>query len=198
MKKRSIIFLTVLLIMLTAVIPALTGCGGSGNGGSGGEADPSGGTEEEPDDDAVDPYIPNLAFVFTTEDLDGNTLTSEEIFGASEYTMVNCWASWCGPCAGELPELAKLSKEFADRGCAIVGVLFDADDPAGLADAKDLLSEAGADYLNVCPWDDLMTDMDIQAIPTSFFVDSQGKVVGSIVVGAYPEKYTEILDSLLD
>ncbi len=195
MKKR---ILTVLAVLLAVSVLVLSGCAG-GSGGSGGDqgtsddqAEPSG------DGSEVDPYIPNLAFVFTTEDLDGNELTSEEIFGASEYTMVNCWASWCGPCVGELPELAKLSEEFAGKGCAIIGVLFDADDPAGLEDGKELLADAGAKYLNVKPWDSLMTDMNIQAIPTSFFVDRQGKVVGSIVIGAYPEQYTEILDSLLD
>ena len=48
---------------------------------------------------------------FTTTDIDGNTVTSKELFAANEITVVNCWGLWCGNCMNEMAEL----KEFHDK-----------------------------------------------------------------------------------
>ena len=49
---------------------------------------------------------------FETTDLDGNQVRSEELFAESKVTMLNLWGTWCAPCKGELPELARLAKEM--------------------------------------------------------------------------------------
>ena len=134
---------------------------------------------------------------FTTQDFDGNTVTAQEIFSAHEYTMVNIWAAWCGPCVGELPELEELSRDFADKDCAIVGYLVDGYDGSELADAKKIASQAGLTYLNIIPGDKMDRVFDVYAVPTSFFVDRNGHVVGEKIEGAWPEGYTQQLKELL-
>ena len=135
--------------------------------------------------------------VFETTDLDGNPVTAQELFSAHTVTMVNVWASWCPPCVRELPELQRLSGEFAEKNCAIVGFLIDGDEAQGLADAKARLQEAGVTYTILLPCDELNEIFSVQAVPTSFFVDSAGHLVGEPIVGAYVDGYTAALDAAI-
>ena len=135
---------------------------------------------------------------FSGKDVNGNPVNTADVFAKNKITMVNMWASWCGPCAGEIPELNELNEEFREKGCEIVGFLIDGEDTDGLKDGKDILNDAGATYLNViCP-DSIANAAGIEAIPTTFFVDSTGKIlVDEPIVGAYPEEYPKTLDKLL-
>ena len=87
---------------------------------------------------------------FETTDLNGNPVSSEELFAESEVTMVNLWGTWCGPCKRELPELAVMAKEFEAQGCRVIGICNDAYAEDKLEKAKGLLQDAGAEY----PWAD--------------------------------------------
>lgn len=135
--------------------------------------------------------------VFETADLEGNTVTAEELFSSHSMTMVNVWASWCPPCVRELPELQRLNGEFGEKNCAIVGILLDGDEEQGLADGKARLQEAGAAYTILLPWDGVYDLFPVSAIPTSFFIDSNGHVIGEPIVGAYVEAYTAALDAAI-
>ena len=135
--------------------------------------------------------------VFETTDLDGNPVTAQELFSAHAVTMVNVWASWCPPCVRELPDLQRLSGEFAEKDCALVGFLIDGDEAQGLADAKARLQEAGVTYPILLPCKELNEIFSVQAVPTSFFVDSGGRLIGEPIVGAYVEGYTAALDAAI-
>ena len=135
--------------------------------------------------------------VFETSDLNGDPVTAQELFSAHTVTMVNVWASWCPPCVRELPELQRLNGEFAEKNCAIVGFLIDGDEAQGLADAKARLQEAGVTYTILLPCDELNEIFSVQAVPTSFFVDSAGHLVGEPIVGAYVDGYTAALDAVI-
>ena len=134
---------------------------------------------------------------FETTDLDGNSITSAEIFGGHKVTMVNIWATWCGPCTAELPELGELAEEFETRGCQIVGLCHDAGEEGKAQEAKTILSEAGADYLNIIAPDNFDDVFMIEAFPTSFFIGSDGTILTDPVVGAYPDQYPEVLAEAL-
>ena len=132
-----------------------------------------------------------------TTDLDGNAVDSAELFAKAKVTMVNCWATWCGPCKGELPELGEMAKELEAQGCQLVGLCIDAMDDDVAAEARSILNDAGAAYLNLRFTDELEKDLSLMAYPTTFFVDSEGKLLAAPFEGADPDTYRDMLADCL-
>lgn len=117
--------------------------------------------------------------VFSTTDLEGNTL-DQSILADYDLTMVNVWATFCGPCINEMPDLGELAAEYADKGVQIIGLVSDTMDSDGtisdsqVETAKEIVAETGADYRHLLPSDDLLGILSqIYAVPTTFFVDSE-------------------------
>ncbi len=165
--------ISVLLLALCLLLP-LCACGKAGSSGSAGGA----------------------AFSFSTTDLDASEVTSEALFKDAKVTVVNLWATWCGPCVRELPELEKLRQDYADKGVQVAGILLETS-AAALEDAKSILRDAGADYPVLLPTEEMGELINVQYIPTTYFVDPQGRVLGEAVVGADVQGYRDRLDQLL-
>lgn len=143
---------------------------------------------------------------FTAPDLDGNEIT-QEVFSQAEVTMVNIWGTFCGPCIREMPELGELSKEYADQGLQIVGIVIDALDSKGNISesqteaAKTIVEETGADYLHLLPSMDLVTAklQSVTGVPTTVFVDSEGRQIGKEYQRSYSkEDWQEIIGQILE
>ena len=111
--------------------------------------------------------------------------------------MINLWATWCGPCKRELPELGEMAKEFEEKDCQIIGICLDANNETAIGTAKDILSECGCDYLNIAPPEDINDILPAASIPTSYFVDSEGRIIAEKVVGARVDLYPETIDECL-
>jgi thiol-disulfide isomerase/thioredoxin len=157
-------------------------------------------------DEAAAPAEPfDVLKDFTATDLDGNTVT-QEIFSDYDLTMVNMWATFCGPCIDEMPELGELKKAYADQGVNVVGIVVDVTDgagtvmPDGLALAKEIVAETGADYTHLLPSGDLMAVSNaVSVVPTTVFVDSEGNVVSEEYYGALDyDNWARVIDYLLD
>ena len=186
MKKRIMIMLATIM-----VICMMTGCDDIEEFELSDEPE----TQSVADDDYSDGG--GSALCFSGKDVNGKPVNTADVFAGNRITVVNMWASWCGPCAGEIPELDMMNAELKEQGCAVVGFLTDGEDPGGLKDAKGILEDAGATYLNViCPMT-LTDDVGLEAFPTTFFVDSDGNILGDPVVGAYPDQYMKAVDELL-
>ena len=124
---------------------------------------------------------------FETTDLDGNIVKSEDIFKANKVTVINMWATWCGYCVEELPDLEKMNSELEKEGSGVIGVCEDAYDSAD--QAKEILKEKGVTYLNVALNEEMVDQLPCSAWPTTYFVDSEGRILTEPVVGADPEQY---------
>ncbi len=127
---------------------------------------------------------------FTSTDLNGAKI-DESILADYELTMVNVWATFCGPCLREMPDLGELAKEYESKGVRITGMISDVLDSNGNIDskqvttAKDIVAETKADYLHILPSEDLFGLLSgIQSVPTTFFVDKDGNQVGQAYVGS--------------
>ncbi|MDD4312859.1 MAG: TlpA disulfide reductase family protein [Eubacteriales bacterium] len=157
------------------------------------EATPAPAATAEATAEAADQDSTKLEFSLTT--LTGDTL-DQTVFTDNKLIMVNYWATWCGPCVGEIPDLIKISKEYADKGFAIVGVLSGDNDIEG---AKQFIADQGMTYPVVTPEDFFLDHSDgIYAIPTTMFFDSTGKLIGSTVVGAKSyDDWKGLIDMLL-
>lgn len=143
---------------------------------------------------------------FDTETLDGENVT-DEIFKGNRLTMVNVWGTFCGPCINEMPDLGRISEEYRDKGVRVIGVLCDTYDaskkanlPEKVQSAKDIVAETGAAYTHLLPSESLNEAMldEIFSVPTTYFLDENGAVIGSEYVGARSYKqWCELIDSIL-
>ncbi|MBR4502607.1 MAG: TlpA family protein disulfide reductase [Clostridia bacterium] len=131
---------------------------------------------------------------FTAKDLDGNPVSSDELFSRHAVTFVNIWATWCGPCVGELKELQAIHTRFLDKDCAVVGLLTDSD----IDEARRLMEANGITYDVVLISSDFTFALPYSGIPTSFFVDRNGAFLGTKFVGASPELYEPALEPFLE
>jgi len=134
---------------------------------------------------------------FEALDLDGNPVTSEELFSGNKVTMVNIWATWCHFCVEEMPELAKLSQELAEQGCGIAGICTDASGDELIATAKGILDDAGVTYPNVAHFEGDEQILPPSGYPTTYFVDSEGRVLTEPVYGADLEGYRARMEEAL-
>ena len=119
------------------------------------------------------------AFTFTTTDRDGNR-ADETIFSGHRLTLLNFWEPWCGPCVQEMPELQKLYEDYSENGLLIIGIY---STPGMEEDVTDVLASADTAY----PILHYTADFDgfrTGYVPTSVFIDGEGKPVGEIIIGA--------------
>ena len=143
----------------------------------------------------VDPYAALIGSVisFETTDLDGNPVSSAELFAQNEVTLVNIWATWCGPCVGELADLQELSVRLQEKGCGLIGLLDDDD----LDSARQLIADNGVAYPVILAPDNLYSLLPITAYPTTFYIGRDGSVVAPPVIGAYVSEYENLLSLVL-
>ena len=129
--------------------------------------------------------------------LDGTPVTSAELFKNHDVTMINLWATWCGPCKRELPELAKLGDELEAKNCQLIGICLDAGEEGNAQLAQSILDEAGVHYTNLIAPKDADDLFPFASIPASLFVDSEGRILTAPVVGAYVDQYPGRIDEAL-
>lgn len=129
---------------------------------------------------------------FTLKLFDGRTFTLREQRG--KVVLINFWASWCGPCRAEAPDLNAIWDEYKDRGVVMIGVDYlDVE-----SDAQKFLKEFDVQYLN---GPDLETRIAsayrIKGVPETYVVDRQGNLVMTIPAPTTANALRRILDALL-
>lgn len=154
---------------------------------------------------ATDTQAPSgVLSTFSAADLDGNTV-DQSVLAEHDLTMINVWATYCGPCLHEMPDLGELAKEYSDQGVQFIGIVSDVLDQDGtpsetqLSTAKDIASSTGAAYTHLVPAGDLLGLLyQIKSVPTTFFVDKDGNQVGQTYVGARTkDSWKQVIDSTL-
>ena len=141
---------------------------------------------------------------FSTTDLDGNTV-DQSILADYDLTMINVWATFCGPCINEMPDLGELAQEYADKNVQIIGLVSDVLNMDGtiseeqVQTARDIVEQTGANYVHLLPSEDLYGVLgQIAAVPTTFFVDNEGAQVGSAIISAQSkDKWVQTIDEML-
>jgi thiol-disulfide isomerase/thioredoxin len=115
---------------------------------------------------------PDPAPDFKLASLDGKPLTLADSHG--KVVLLNFWATWCGPCRAEIPDLVALQNKYKDR-LQILGLVVDDDDPKAI---KNFVSEFGINYPVAIAGDDVRFQYGgIAALPTSFVLDAEGRIV---------------------
>jgi cytochrome c biogenesis protein CcmG/thiol:disulfide interchange protein DsbE len=121
-----------------------------------------------------------LAPDFTLPRLDTEgTLSLSDLRGKG--VVINFWASWCVPCKEEAPVLEAAWREHRDEGLVVLGVDFN----DLRSDALAFMREVGMTYPVVYDRDGaLVADYGATAVPETFFVNRQGRLVGKRIAGA--------------
>ena len=99
---------------------------------------------------------------FTTIDLNGKSVDASSIFSKNKITMINVWATYCGPCISEMPDLAKLNAEYKSKGVEIIGVVSDIN-ANSRNKASSIVSKTGANYTHLVPCNAMKFLYDIDA-----------------------------------
>lgn len=117
---------------------------------------------------------------FSWTDESGNKVTFAE-FSKDNVVLINFWATWCGPCKRELPDLIALHNEYKGRNVKIIGISVDRDaDVLGLV--RNFAAEANLTYPIVIDNGELEKAFGgIRGIPTSFFVNKNGEIVKKMI-----------------
>jgi len=161
--------------------------------------------EPAADEPTVDEPGPNQAagyafpFTFTGTDLYGNTVT-EESLGEPQIFFVHYWATWCPPCVNEMPDLAKLAKEYEGR----VGFIALLDDySSNLSGAKRITDSAGmpSSFImvdaNTSGLGTLLSMVQSGYVPTTVIIGGDGRMLGDQLIGSLGGGYAAYLDKYL-
>src|SRR5260370_33893673 len=115
---------------------------------------------------------PEAAPDFKLNGLDGKALTLAGSRG--KVTLLNFWATWCGPCQAEIPDLIALQQKYKDQ-LQIIGLIVDEDDASAV---KQVVAETQINYpVAMTPPEVRIQYGGISALPTSFVLDAQGRIV---------------------
>lgn len=138
-----------------------------------------------------------------TTDLNGEEVDAD-VFAENKLTVVNVWGTWCTPCVDEIPELEEVSKAYEGKGVAIKGLLYEME--AGISDesrvaAEDILAKAGAKYQQLVASEEMHESallQNLQAFPTTYFVDSEGNIIGQVEGSMDAQGWMETIDEYLE
>jgi thiol-disulfide isomerase/thioredoxin len=115
---------------------------------------------------------PDPAPEFKLAGFEGKPLSLADFRG--KIVLLNFWATWCGPCRAEIPDLVELQKKYNGQ-LQIIGLVVDDDDQDAI---KKFVAESGINYpVAVAPDEIRMQYGGIAALPTSFVIDAEGRVV---------------------
>lgn len=116
---------------------------------------------------------------FAAPDTEGNKVAFSSIYPNHKVTMIDFWASWCGPCRNFNPVLVEIYNEYHDKGFEIVGVSMDRDRDSWLQ----AIEEDGLDWIQLSDlkyWDtDSRTLYNVSYIPQNVLVDSEGRIIAT-------------------
>jgi thiol-disulfide isomerase/thioredoxin len=126
------------------------------------------------DQDAVIRFVrnPEPAPEFKLSSLDEKPLSIAAYKG--KIVLLNFWATWCGPCRAETPDLVELQKKYKDQ-LQIIGLAVDVD---STEDVKQFVESYGVNYPIAVSTDQTRFEYGgIGALPTSFVIDTEGRIV---------------------
>jgi len=129
---------------------------------------------------------------FSEPDIFGKGTVALKSF-RGELVVLNFWATWCAPCLQEIPALEKLAKAYPGRVAVIGASVF-----CSNSDTERFYRQYGINYpMFYGSWDLIGKYDKVSAIPTTFVIDRQGRVVARIVGSRSLVEYETILAPLL-
>jgi peroxiredoxin len=173
--------LTVLVLSLIATL-GISSCNSTDEKGTVGKSQPAPPVKNAPAPPAALASLPENIRDADLRTVNGETVKLSDYAG--KVLLVNLWATWCGPCRNETPELVKLHKAFQSQGVEMIGL--STENPDASAEAvKDFVREFQVDYhIGWATPDVAITFMQMtgrDAIPQSFIISRDGRILNKFV-----------------
>ncbi len=176
----------VLFITLSIVFSGFTACSNTANTQKGPVSDTAPSAQNSNASETTEnkksdfPPVPTAISQSEIKDLEGNTFKIEDKKG--KVVLINLWATWCGPCRAEMPELVALQEKYRDKGFEIVGL--DTDDESveeikAFAEKMKLNYQLG--YADGKILSEFIKITRLAGIPQTMIVNREGKMV--LVIG---------------
>lgn len=130
---------------------------------------------------------------FEMPDVDGKEVKLSDFISKNKYTLIDFWASWCGPCRAEMPNLVKAYDEYKNKGFGIVGVSLDRDAQAWKKGIQ-ALHITWPQMSDLKYWNSKGAQLyAVRSIPYTVLVDQQGTIIAKGLHGeALQKKLAEL------
>jgi thiol-disulfide isomerase/thioredoxin len=130
--------------------------------------------------------IGSYVFDFSQKDRFDSTFNLSSLRG--KYVLIDFWASWCGPCRKENPNVKKVYEKYHANGFEVVGVSLDNDGKKW----KDAIEKDGLPWIHISDlkgWDnELAVYFHVNGIPTNILIDTEGKIIATDLRGSALER----------
>jgi RNA polymerase sigma factor (sigma-70 family) len=136
--------------------------------------------------------------------ISGRRISMNDLRG--KVVVIDFWATWCGPCVGEIPEMLELYNAYHDQGVEFIGVSHDApEEDGGLEELKKFVEKRKIPWLQYHqghdnsrvrtgePTNDFSEYWGVNGIPTVFIVDAEGKLYSTEARGKLDELIPKLL-----
>jgi thiol-disulfide isomerase/thioredoxin len=138
-------------------------------------------------------FAQEKAPAFTLKTAAGETIDLNKLKGKA--VVVNFWATWCGPCRGEIPGMLEVYSRYKSKGLEIVGISIDR---GGWNDVTPVVKKMNITYPVVLGNDNLVEAYGgFQYIPTTWFVDRKGNVMAKHTGGMTKDQFEKMVKDLL-
>jgi len=128
--------------------------------------------------------VGQIAPDFTQNDQEGNPIKFSDVYSANKVTLLDFWASWCGPCRGENPNVVAVFNDYKDQGFTVFGVSLDRDKDAWLK----AIDDDGLTWTHVSDlayWSNAVAQLyAVNSIPHSILVGQDGTILAKNKRGA--------------
>lgn len=134
--------------------------------------------------DAMAKHQPGIQYTdLTMNNLNGKPVKLSQWVGKGNYVLVDFWASWCGPCRQEMPNVVEAYNRYHAKGFEIVGVSFDQKQASWAAAVKDMGMQ-WPQMSDLKGWQSAAAGIyGIMSIPANVLLDPQGKIIASDLRG---------------
>lgn len=119
-----------------------------------------------------------------------------------KIVFLNFWATWCGPCKKEMPELMQIAEELKDKNFKMIGI--NVFQQATAPKIEDFLKGNPLTYITIDGNEELVkafskaSGTEMEAVPTTFILDKEGKIVETVVGSRNKEAYMKLIDKYLN
>ncbi|HHU50678.1 MAG TPA: TlpA family protein disulfide reductase [Firmicutes bacterium] len=128
---------------------------------------------ETEDRERVAPVQGAFAPNFSLFNLSGEQVELKVVYEQSDLTILNFWATWCGPCQREIPDFNRFAQEYRGRGVAIVAVNLQ-EKPAQV---REFVRKQAMEFPVLLDTEaKVAREYYVTAIPTTFFIDREGRI----------------------